>query len=107
MATAQDYKERGNAYYNRQEYDEAVSCYAKAVDLDPTNHAVYTNRAAGGAHPSPSRPRKVCNVHLRWMIFPLFGPRTHTVVRVRLIHFHPASHLSPRWRPNVEHTSAH
>mmetsp|Transcript_17440 Transcript_17440/g.43172 ORF Transcript_17440/g.43172 Transcript_17440/m.43172 type:complete len:256 (-) Transcript_17440:193-960(-) len=46
MATAQDYKERGNAYYNRQEYDEAVSCYAKAVDLDPTNHAVYTNRAA-------------------------------------------------------------
>lgn len=46
MANAQDHKERGNAYYQRKEYEEAVSCYTKAVDLDPSQHAVYTNRAA-------------------------------------------------------------
>jgi tetratricopeptide (TPR) repeat protein len=46
MASAQDHKERGNAYYQRKEYDEAVAWYTKAVDLDPSQHAVYTNRAA-------------------------------------------------------------
>ena len=46
MATAQEHKERGNAYYQRKEYDAAVEWYTKAVDLDPSQHAVYTNRAA-------------------------------------------------------------
>ena len=46
MATAQDHKERGNAYYQRKEYDAAVECYNRAIDLDPSQHATYTNRAA-------------------------------------------------------------
>ena len=47
MATANDYKERGNAFYQRKQYDEAVENYTRSIDLDPhSNAAVYTNRSA-------------------------------------------------------------
>jgi stress-induced-phosphoprotein 1 len=46
MATAQEAKERGNAFYQRKQYAEAVACYSTAIELEPASHAVYTNRAA-------------------------------------------------------------
>ena len=46
MSTAQDHKERGNAYYQRKEYDAAVEWYTRSLDVDGDQHATYTNRAA-------------------------------------------------------------
>jgi stress-induced-phosphoprotein 1 len=46
MASAQEQKERGNAFYQRKQYAEAIPSYTAAIDLDPSQHAVYTNRAA-------------------------------------------------------------
>lgn len=46
MATALDFKERGNALYQRKEYAEAVAMYDRSLALDPAQHAVFTNRAS-------------------------------------------------------------
>mmetsp|Transcript_10318 Transcript_10318/g.19548 ORF Transcript_10318/g.19548 Transcript_10318/m.19548 type:complete len:257 (-) Transcript_10318:190-960(-) len=42
----QQCKERGNSFFQRCQYDQAIEWYTKAIEADPTVHAVYTNRAA-------------------------------------------------------------
>ena len=39
-------KERGNAFFQRKQYDQALEWYTKAIAEDGSVHAVYTNRAA-------------------------------------------------------------
>ncbi len=36
----------GNNYYKAKNYKQAVDSYTKAIDLDPTNALLFTNRAA-------------------------------------------------------------
>ena len=38
---------KGNEFYRVGEVEEAVRCYTRSIDLDPTNHILYANRAMG------------------------------------------------------------
>jgi len=39
-------KEKGNNFYKNKEFDQAITLYSKALEADPSNVAVLTNRAA-------------------------------------------------------------
>lgn len=43
---AQTWFESGNNYYMNDEYEKAVECYTKAIELDPTMVWGYCNRAS-------------------------------------------------------------
>ena len=43
---AEEWKNRGNAALKEEKYNEAVECYTKAIECDPTNHILYSNRSA-------------------------------------------------------------
>ena len=44
MATAQEWRERGNAFHTRKEHARAVECYTSAIDLDPNDANAYIER---------------------------------------------------------------
>eukprot|EP00298_Acanthocystis_sp_HF-20_P030166 c9245_g1_i1.p1 GENE.c9245_g1_i1~~c9245_g1_i1.p1 ORF type:complete len:311 (+),score=113.75 c9245_g1_i1:69-1001(+) len=44
--TAEQEKETGNKFFQNQDYFKAAACYTKAIKLDPSNHVLYSNRAA-------------------------------------------------------------
>ena len=44
-AIAEKEKNKGNEAMKAKEWDEAVTCYQKAVALDPNNHLIYGNMA--------------------------------------------------------------
>jgi len=46
MATAADFKAKGNAALVAKNFSEAIENYTKAIDLDGTNHVFYSNRSA-------------------------------------------------------------
>ncbi|XP_013374742.1 PREDICTED: dnaJ homolog subfamily C member 7 isoform X4 [Chinchilla lanigera] len=43
---AESFKEQGNAYYAKKDYNEAYNYYTKAIDTCPKNASYYGNRAA-------------------------------------------------------------
>ncbi|KAM6042586.1 dnaJ homolog subfamily C member 7 [Theristicus caerulescens] len=43
---AESFKEQGNAYYAKKDYNEAYNYYTKAIDTCPNNASYYGNRAA-------------------------------------------------------------
>ncbi|CAH0556104.1 unnamed protein product [Brassicogethes aeneus] len=43
---AKEAKERGNAFYKKKEFDEAIAHYRKAIEHDPTDITFYNNLAA-------------------------------------------------------------
>ncbi|EPY82313.1 dnaJ subfamily C member 7 isoform 1-like protein [Camelus ferus] len=43
---AESFKEQGNAYYAKKDYNEAYNYYTKAIDKCPKNASYYGNRAA-------------------------------------------------------------
>ena len=46
METAKDWKEKGNALVKEKKYKEALDCYTKAIELDPNDPILYSNRSA-------------------------------------------------------------
>ena len=42
--TAQEYYERGNAFRKAGNWQEAINCYIKAVELDPNSPAMEAKR---------------------------------------------------------------
>jgi tetratricopeptide (TPR) repeat protein len=42
--TAEEYYEQGNAYRKAGNWQEAINCYIKAVELDPDSPAVEAKR---------------------------------------------------------------
>jgi stress-induced-phosphoprotein 1 len=43
---ALEHKELGNAAYKKRDFEEALKCYSRAAELDPTDMTFLTNRAA-------------------------------------------------------------
>ena len=46
LSTAEQFKEEGNNRYKKGSYKKAVECYTRAIELDPSQAPIYTNRAA-------------------------------------------------------------
>ena len=44
--TADSFKEQGNSAFNLRDFDRAVLCYSKGLELDPNHAILYSNRAA-------------------------------------------------------------
>jgi tetratricopeptide (TPR) repeat protein len=44
--TADEWKAKGNGYYQRKKYAYSIRCYNKAIELDGVNGAYYGNRGA-------------------------------------------------------------
>jgi len=44
--TADEYKEKGNAAFAAQNFDVAIECYTKAIQINNKNHVFYSNRSA-------------------------------------------------------------
>uniref|UniRef100_A0A8C7YS96 RNA polymerase II-associated protein 3 n=1 Tax=Oryzias sinensis TaxID=183150 RepID=A0A8C7YS96_9TELE len=44
--TALTEKEKGNAFFKEGKYDEAIDCYTRGMDADPSNPVLPTNRAS-------------------------------------------------------------
>lgn len=43
---AADLERQGNAKYVDEEFDEALDCYTKGLELEPDNASLYSSRAA-------------------------------------------------------------
>ena len=46
MSTAKDWKDKGNSLVKEKKYKEALDCYSKAIELDPNDPILYSNRSA-------------------------------------------------------------
>eukprot|EP01034_Spumella_vulgaris_P031035 gene31035-38358_t len=46
VETSETWKNKGNDFYKIKSYREAIAAYTQAIELDPQNAALYTNRAA-------------------------------------------------------------
>ncbi|KAL0239202.1 hypothetical protein PCE1_004893 [Barthelona sp. PCE] len=46
MSTADDCKARGNNHLRAREYEQAVAAYSEGLEIDPSHHVLYSNRAA-------------------------------------------------------------
>ncbi|KAJ2597201.1 Hsp90 cochaperone [Coemansia sp. RSA 1721] len=46
MSTANELKAQGNAAFAAGNHDEAIKLFTQAIELDPTNHVLYSNRSA-------------------------------------------------------------
>lgn len=57
--SAEQLKQKGNTLMSQGKYREAVSCYTKALEIDPCNHVLYANRAAAYLHLKDNRSAMV------------------------------------------------
>lgn len=48
--SAEQLKTKGNELMGQAKYKEAIAYYTKAIELEPTNHIFYANRAAAHTH---------------------------------------------------------
>jgi stress-induced-phosphoprotein 1 len=49
MATADELKAKGNAALQSENFEEAIKYYSEGIQLDPSNHILYSNRSAAYA----------------------------------------------------------
>ena len=45
MTSAEEFKVQGNEAFKKGEYDKAIGLYQKAIELDPQNHVLYSNKS--------------------------------------------------------------
>jgi len=45
-AISQQEKDKGNEFFKKQQFPEAIKCYNEAIKRNPTDHTIYSNRAA-------------------------------------------------------------
>ena len=46
MQTAKEWKDKGNGLVKEKKYKEALDCYTKAIEIDPNDPILYSNRSA-------------------------------------------------------------
>lgn len=46
---ADDLKNQGNKAFAAKDYDTAIDLFTKAIEIDPTNHVLFSNRSAAKA----------------------------------------------------------
>jgi len=46
MATAKELKDDGNECFKKQDYEKAIDYYTQAIQLEPNDHVLYSNRSA-------------------------------------------------------------
>jgi len=46
---AQEHKEKGNQFFTAEKYSESITWYVKAIEADPTDHVLHSNRSAAHA----------------------------------------------------------
>ena len=46
MSTAKEWKDKGNGLVKEKKYKEALDCYSKAIEIDPNDPILYSNRSA-------------------------------------------------------------
>ena len=46
METAKDWKDKGNGLVKEKKYKDALDCYTKAIEIDPNEPILYSNRSA-------------------------------------------------------------
>ena len=72
-------KAAGNAAFKAGNFDEAIAEFTKAVEADPTNHVLYSNRSGAHAAKADSRAlldaNKCIDLKADWAI-PAAAPRT-------------------------------
>eukprot|EP00842_Homolaphlyctis_polyrhiza_P003885 jgi/Hompol1/4498/HPOL_001786-RA len=49
MTQAEDFKAEGNKAFSAGNFQAAIDAFTKAIELDPTNHVLYSNRSAAYA----------------------------------------------------------
>ena len=42
-------KDQGNKAFQAKDYDTAITLFSQAIELDPNNHVLYSNRSAAYA----------------------------------------------------------
>lgn len=42
---ATEFKNQGNDFFKQKDFDKAIEYYTKAIEADPTNAILYSNRA--------------------------------------------------------------
>ncbi|KAH6575146.1 hypothetical protein BASA60_005167 [Batrachochytrium salamandrivorans] len=47
--TSDDFKAQGNKAFSSGEFESAIKLFSQAIDLDPSNHVLYSNRSAAYA----------------------------------------------------------
>ncbi|KAH9579898.1 STI1 domain [Trypanosoma melophagium] len=48
--SAEEIKDKGNELMGMAKYNEAIAAYTKAIEIEPTNHIFFANRAAAHTH---------------------------------------------------------
>jgi tetratricopeptide (TPR) repeat protein len=46
---ANELKDQGNKAFQAKDYDTAIDLFTKAIELDPQNHVLFSNRSAAKA----------------------------------------------------------
>lgn len=49
MANVNTLKDQGNKAFAAKDYDQAIKLFSEAIELDPTNHVLWSNRSAAKA----------------------------------------------------------
>jgi len=54
MATAKELKDDGNECFKKQDYEKAIDYYSQAIQLEPNDHVLYSNRS--GCYINTNKP---------------------------------------------------